>query len=102
MEHSKDIWEMVSSSGQKRHLVSPCHFLFKNLSLVSMAFREISHIKVLIFKGILALQSFFIRKIWIFYKQVRIDRLNREDAIFIPEPFWFVLLLRHCKDKLNL
>jgi len=60
MEHSKDIWEMVSSSGQKQHFVSPCHFLFRRLSLVSMAFYEISHIKVLIFKGILALQSFLL------------------------------------------
>ena len=60
MEHSKDIWEMVSSSGQKQHFVSLCHFLFRRLSLVSMAFYEISHIKVLIFKGILALQSFLL------------------------------------------
>ena len=68
---------MLSSCGHKaQHLLS-CQFLLMTLSLVRIALLSISHIQILIFRGILAFQIFLL---WGFRKiptQIIIDEFYR-------------------------
>lgn len=52
--HWKNKWRIVSSARQKRHLKSPIQLSFFILSFVAMASCQISHKKILIFRGSLA------------------------------------------------
>jgi hypothetical protein len=54
--HSKNRWWLLSFSLQKAQEVEPFHLRLTKLSLVRITFWETSHIKIFIFRGILAFQ----------------------------------------------